>query len=249
MDTESIVPPLRARVGVVLPPANPVVEGEMRALLPASVRLHVARMPLIPGDLQVRNDDYPNHYADLVRSYGDLAIDAILIAQTGASYRFMPDGDRAMNAELSALRGVPVETISVSIVEALRAIGADSVYLLSPYPKWLTDRSAAYWSAAGFKVVGVTQMSDAFVAYTMDTAGVVAGLRKLAVPRGVPVLMSGTGMTTLDAIRNVAPDMAGPVLSSNLCGAWSLLRRLGVPPIPGTFDRLSPALTAHLARG
>ena len=49
-----IVPPLRARVGVVLPPANPVVEEEMRALLPASVRLHAARMPLISGDLQVR---------------------------------------------------------------------------------------------------------------------------------------------------------------------------------------------------
>jgi maleate isomerase len=247
-ESNPIVPPLRARVGVVLPPANPVVEEEMRALLPPAVRLHAARMPLIPGDLQVRNDGYPDHYPEMVRSFGDLALDAILIAQTGASYRFGPDGDRALNADLSAQYGAPVETISVSIVEALRALGADAVYLLSPYPKWLTERSARYWSDAGFRVQGVTQMAEEFVAYTMDTAGVVSALRRLDVPRGVTVLMSGTGMTTLDAIRLTVPDMPGPVLSSNLCGAWSLLRRLGVPPLPGTFDRLSPALAAHLPR-
>ena len=75
----------------------------MRALLPPSVRLHTARMPLISGDLQIRNDRYVDHYPELVRSFGALALDTILMAQTGASYRFMPDGDRALNAALSAL--------------------------------------------------------------------------------------------------------------------------------------------------
>ncbi|HUA55807.1 MAG TPA: hypothetical protein VMB81_26720 [Candidatus Sulfotelmatobacter sp.] len=247
-DADPIVPPLKARVGIVLPPANPVVEEEMRALLPPTVRLHATRLPPISGDLLVRTDRYVDHYPDMVRSFGDLALDAILIAQTGASYRLLPEGDRALNRDLTALRGAPVETVSISILEALRALGADSVWLLSPYPHWLTERSERYWSAAGLRVRGVTQMADAFVAYTMSTDGVVAALRKLDVPRGVPVLMSGTGMTTLDAIRLAAPAMASPLLSSNLCGAWSLLRRLGVPPIPGTFDRLAPGLLGTLTR-
>jgi maleate isomerase len=246
--SDAIVPPLRARVGIVLPSANPTVEEEMRALLPPSVRLHATRLPPISGDLQARTDRYVDHYADMVKSFGTLALDAILIAQTGASYRLGPDGDRALNRELTEIRGAPVETISVSILEALGWLGADGVWLLSPYPAWLTERSARYWTAAGFQVRGVTQMADAFVAYTMDTAGVVAALLRLAPPPGVPVLMSGTGMTTLDAIRIAAPAMPGPVLSSNLCGAWSLLRRLGVPPVPGTFDRLAPSLLPALAR-
>ncbi|MBI3516557.1 MAG: arylmalonate decarboxylase [Proteobacteria bacterium] len=243
-----IVPPLRARVGIVLPSANPVVEEEMRALLPPTVRLHATRLPPLSGDLQVRTDRYIDHYPDMVRSFGDLALDAILIAQTGASYRLGPDGDRTLNIQLTALRGTPVETISLSILDALGHLGADGLWLLSPYPRWLTERSERYWAAAGLRVHGVTQMAEEFVAYTMDTAGVVAALRRLEVPRGVPVLMSGTGMTTLDAIRLTAPDMSAPVLSSNLCGAWSLLRRLGVAPLPGTFDRLAPALASALAR-
>jgi maleate isomerase len=245
---DPIVPPLRARVGVVLPPANPVVEEEMRALLPLTVRLHATRLPLISGDLQVRTDRYVDHYPDMVRSFGDLALAAILIAQTGASYRLLPKGDRALNRALTTVRGARVETVSVSILEALGALGAGDLWLLSPYPRWLTERSERYWTAAGLRVRGVTQMAEDFVAYTMVTDGVVAALRQLDVPRGVPVLMSGTGMTTLDAIRLAAPTMASPLLSSNLCGAWSLLRRLGVPPIPGTFDRLVPALLNTLAR-
>jgi len=103
-----------------------------------------------------------------------------------------------------------------------------------------------YWTDAGFRVAGVTQMSDDFVAYTLGTAEVVAALRKLSVPRGVPVLMSGTGMTTLDAIRLALPDLGVPLLSSNLCGAWSLLRRLGVAPPQDTFDVLAPSLVGAL---
>jgi len=66
-------------------------------------------------------------------------------------------------------------------------------------------------------------------AYELDDDYVEQQLLKLE-PRtkDSAVLMSGTGMPTLDAIGRVGNKLGVPVLSSNLCGIWWLLRATGL---------------------
>lgn len=231
-------------VGVLVPPSNPVVEAELARLLPPRLRLHAMRLPVMPGTtLQERNRRYPATYAAALEGFGDLLLEAAVVGLTGASYPLLPKGDRALAEGLSR-PGRPVQTASGAILDALGALGCRRLLLLSPYPQWLTDEAAAYWAAAGCEVVRAVKPWDASSAYDLTSAQVAAALGDaLAGARrdgADAVVLSGTGMITLPAILAARKEAAVPVLSSNICCAWWLMRALGIAADAGT----SPVLAA-----
>jgi maleate isomerase len=218
------------RVGVIMPPPNPTVEPEFQAALPKNMIMHASRFPVQPGDLAQRNEGYRAAYPTSVMGYGPLHLDAILVSCTGSSYLLGKAGDAKISADLQKLTGVPTITSSYSIQEALAALKIRRITLMSPYPAWLTSQSAEYWSGA-LQVDEVIQLGDGSTnaAYELDDDYVEQQLLKLT-PRAQDsaVLLSGTGMPTLDAIGRVGSKLGVPVLSSNLCGIWWLLRATGL---------------------
>jgi maleate isomerase len=137
-----------------------------------------------------------------------------------------------------------VFTAGVAILEALKALDASRLCLISPYPPKLTEQSVAYWEAAGLRVDPVVKTGEVFRAYEMNTTEVLAALERAKPAPGSVVLISGTGLITLPAILATGVKLKMPLLSSNICGAWQLLRTIGceasaslraaAPPLPQT---------------
>ncbi|WP_338628745.1 hypothetical protein [Yersinia intermedia] len=211
------------RLGALVPPANPTVEIEYSALLPAQVALHSMRLPVIVGDLATRNRGYVDSYANAIKGFGTLKLDAITIAMTGPQYRLGYQGDSELCQRLSEQSGLRVETASLAICHALRALGVEHISLISPYPDWLTELARTYWLSAGFHLETVTRFKDDLVAYSVSAHEVASAIKRTACHPLGAIVLSGTGMTTLDALAQVKPQMAVPLLSSNLCAIWSLL--------------------------
>lgn len=232
-------------LGLLVPPANPTVEPEMARLIPTGARLFATRLPVMPDTtLEERNRAYIASYEPALKSFGTLKLAAATVALTGPSYRLKAQEDDALSARLSEGAGFPVMTASGAIRAALNALGARRICLFSPYPAWLTDEAAGYWAGSGQEVAQIVKVSETFRAYELTTAEVEEALQQVRTDGIDAIVMSGTGMITLPALA--ARGAGVPLLSSNICCAWWLMKTTGVKP-GELFRHAAPQLAATLA--
>lgn len=222
-----------ALFGVAVPQANPIVEPEFSALMPAGVGVIATRLQGSRTDSGDRLLHYLDNLGDSIDAFDTATPDALGYACTGTSYLIGPDEERRRFGEHAQRAGFPIITSAQAILESLKYLGIKKIALLAPYPQWIVDASHVYWEKCGLIVESAARIDletqDTRSVYRVRSSAVLEKAAELDTSGADAILMSGTGMPTLRAIPQLAIRTGKPVISSNLCLAWALLRAMKVP--------------------
>jgi maleate isomerase len=233
----------RGLVGMLTPQANTTVEPEFNLLWPPSVAMVNARLVSDQSAMSARLVDYFANYAAALRQFANAPLNAAAAACTGASYLAGREREATLVKEIATHHGFPFITAALAVVDALTALEARRLGLVSPYPEDLSGASVAYWQSHGFDVVEVVHVVNAVnnesafhPIYSLDDASAAQALDTLEHKPLDAIVMLGTGMPTLDSIARTIGWGGAPVMSCNLCLAWRVVEALdGVEPRGSTL--------------
>jgi maleate isomerase len=214
--------------GIAVPQANPVVEPEMWSLAPPGVSLVTTRLQGSKVNSKNRLLEYVDNLAASLDAFDVAPVDAVGIACTGSSYLLGVAEEERQLARHEAVFKYPIITAAQAIKRSLSALNIRVISLVAPYPAWLVDACRGYWASVGIELAAVIPCGPG-PADTRDVYGFTSGLvetatRDLDVSGVEAVVLTGTGVPTLKVMPEIARRTDRPVLSSNLCLMWSLLK-------------------------
>ncbi|MFJ6214797.1 arylmalonate decarboxylase [Streptomyces sp. NPDC092296] len=225
-----------AKLGLVVPSGNAAAEPEVGCLVRPALNVHTSRFPHLTGQgLRARLDTYNEILPSVIAGFGRLALDAVVVACSGSHYLLGPDEDRAFCDKLGAEAGAPVASSTIATLDTCADLGLDRVTLVSPYEPWLTELSRQYWEAAGITVERVIKVraGDRFSPYDVTTEELVTQVLAAEPADDEALLLTGTGMFTFEALREIGAGNDRTLLTSNVCAARWARRKTGAAPVRG----------------
>lgn len=228
----------RLRVGMLLPSGNAIAEAQIEAMSPQGVRFHTHRLKLTGSSEQ-----------ELLGMTRDVEPAAQLLADGGvgrivfhctAVTTFDPKLESSILQRIEAATGLPATATSQALVEALKALGARRVVMISPYIEAVNAREAAFLAHHGIEVLRY-RGCDAFSAKDMiaiDPGRWVALARETAHADAQACLVSCTTVRSAEAIEAIEDTLGVPVVTSNQAMVWHVLRAAGIADRVEGFGRL-----------
>ncbi|MBR0773426.1 aspartate/glutamate racemase family protein [Bradyrhizobium diazoefficiens] len=143
---------MRKRLGMITPSSNSVLEPVTAAMLHDldSVTAHFSRFRVT--EIALDEAALGQFDASVMLPAADLLADAKVdaIAWNGTSASWLGIGrDRSLCDAILARTGIPATTSTLACIEAVRALGAGRVGLVSPYTGDVQRRIAKVWAGEG----------------------------------------------------------------------------------------------------
>lgn len=238
----------KARLGLLIPPVNVIMEPELSRWAPPPVTVHAHRLYRTRAVLTV--ESLMEMIERLEESASLLAMaraDLMVFGCTSGSLLEGVGWDQRLVARMEAATGIPSIATATAVVEALRALGIQRVAVATPYPEEVNRREAAFLEQSGISVLSLESLGhvDSYRIPATSPEEVYRLARSADRPEAQAIFISCTNFPTAEVIDRLEADTGKPVVTSNQASLWLALKRLGIAePVLG-----AGMLLAGLAAG
>jgi len=226
--------------GVLVPSTNTIVEMEYGRLLPPTLQVHVARIPLLSRGGDDTDVDYQ------ARLLGSARVEVVGLAQTGATLS-TDDYDEQITKRMRDAAGVPAITSARAIGLAVRALGARRIALVSPFPIPVLERAKRHYTDKyGLEVVALESFSgtDSIIYPTLgpdEARDAIARTDRAEIE--VFVVPAGN-LPTMLFIPHWERAVGKPVITTNQAALWAMLQIMRVDEKLPSLGRLLEEMPA-----
>jgi maleate isomerase len=225
----------RAKVGVVVPSTNTVVEHDVHAVGPRGVTFHTGRMHVAEPSLD--SDAAFEALLDQIRAAISTAIrdvltcepDHLLMGMSAETFWGGVEGNRRFTERVAAQSGLPVTTGATACRTALEALGVRRIAVLTPYQPVADEQVRGYFVEAGFDVVrarGLRCPTATSIAQVPPDE-LVRVLTELDGPDVDAIVQCGTNLSMLRLADEAEHWLRKPVIAINAATLWHALRSMG----------------------
>jgi maleate isomerase len=225
----------RAKVAVIVPSTNTVVEHDLAVLRPPGITFHAGRMhitnPNLSNDAEFEGliEQLDRTISDAVERVLTCQPDYMLMGMSAGTFWGGLAGSEAFTAKIEKLSGLPVSTGSTSTAAALRAFGAQRIGVFSPYQPVADVQVSQYFTDAGFDVVNVTGLrcrtATAIAEVTPEEIG--RTVRAIDGPDVDAIVQVGTNLSFVSQADALEGYLDKPVIPINVATLWHAMRAMG----------------------
>lgn len=236
----------RAKFAVLIPSTNTSVQPEFDAMRPAGVTNHISRIRI--PNIDLRNDADFSRLIGLIDAAQDEAVESALSCEPdrlvlGISAETFWNGlqaSRQLKQKLERDTRLPVSMGSDAVFEALRALGASSIGVITPYMPVGDQNVVRFFEESGFavkRVHGLKCASPVAIAHVPETQ-LADALRQVDGDDVDALVQVGTNLAMARFAASAEAWFKKPVIAINTAIYWHALRHAGIAEPIGGFGSL-----------
>ncbi len=238
----------RAKIGILVPATNTIVEPEMAAMQPPGVTNHVSRMSRVkrPANDMTAYKKYLGASVDM-----DAAIDVLIACEPdiivhGHSVDSLAkglSGANAMQKHMEAMSGgIPVMLPAHALLKALDLLGKPkNLGILTPWMPPADEACKAFFSEAGYDVLAIKGLQHPTPLHIATATSDVLNqaVDEINVDGVECIIKVGTNSSMSFLVEEMEARLGKPVLTVNVITYWTGLRQLGIDDRLQGFGQLA----------
>jgi maleate isomerase len=214
-----------AKLGLIVPSWNTVNEFEFQRVLPESISCHVTRIKITADD----EENFARMATEVPAAAQLLAqakVDAICYGCLAGGLVQGPGHDLEIVEAITDVTGIPGVTAAEAVIRGLQALKVTRVSVASPYEPWLNEKLKSYLYSFGVEVVAMRGLgTQAHASFTPEKNAELAS--EVDRSESQAIFISCSNFRTLEIIDLLEKKLQKPVLTSNMCSLWRMLRLIG----------------------